>query len=30
MEFVAGFVGGLSIFLALYLFYKLLSGGDER
>ena len=30
MEFVAGFVGGLSIFLALYLFYKLLRGGDER
>ena len=30
MQFVAGFVGGLSIFLALYLFYKLLRGGDER
>ena len=30
MEFVAGFVGGLRIFLALYLFYKLLRGGDER
>ncbi len=33
MEFVAGFVGGLSIFLALYLFYKLLravTNGDRR
>lgn len=30
MEFVAGFVGGLSVILALYLFYKLLRGGDER
>ena len=30
MEFVAGFVGGLSVFLVLYLFYKLLRGGDER
>ena len=30
MEFVAGFVGGLGIILALYLFCKLLKGGDER
>ena len=30
MELVAGFVGGLSVILALYLFYQLLKGGDER
>ncbi len=30
MEIVTGFVGGLSVVLALYLFYVLLKGGDER
>lgn len=30
MEFVTGFVGGLSVLLALYLFCKLLKGGDGR
>lgn len=30
MEFVTGFVGALSVLLALYLFYVLLKGGDER
>lgn len=30
MEYVAGFVGGLSVLVALYLFYVLLRGGDER
>ncbi len=30
MDIVTGIVGGLSIFVALYLFYVLLRGGDER
>lgn len=30
MEGVTGFVGGLSVVVALYLFYVLLRGGDER
>lgn len=30
MEFVVGFVGGMSVILAFYLFFKLLKGGDER
>ena len=30
MDIVTGVVGGLSVALALYLFYVLLKGGDER
>lgn len=30
MGLVTGFVGGLSVLVALYLFYVLLKGGDER
>lgn len=30
MDIVTGIVGGLSIIVALYLFYVLLRGGDER
>lgn len=30
MSIVTGIVGGLSIIVALYLFYVLLRGGDER
>ncbi len=30
MGIVTGIVGGLSIVVALYLFYVLLRGGDER
>lgn len=30
MGIVTGIVGGLSILVALYLFYVLLRGGDER
>lgn len=30
MGIVTGFVGGLSVIVTLYLFYKLLKGGDER
>lgn len=30
MGIVTGIVGGLSIIVALYLFYVLLRGGDER